>query len=227
MRCQPLRRALCISRGSTRVMNKKIISALKYTTVFLLGFLTNFSGFLDNITSIPNSYKEFKKVYFYDTELFKGQWSNNTEHLLGGGELGLDFAQPLITMELDVNEFGEINGGILSKRACDAMPLTWDISIDSPEPGLSAIFFDRHFYIKQLKDDKMQVVAELKISSTDERKKVITLERVEDRWNIFPEIIRLAKNLPAYERDSNELSEYCAGSFQRLKDKIKQSNASS
>ncbi len=56
MRCQPLRRALCISRGSTRVMNKKIISALKYTTVFLLGFLTNFSGFLDNITSIPNSY---------------------------------------------------------------------------------------------------------------------------------------------------------------------------
>ncbi|EGR2191077.1 hypothetical protein DZF87_24410 [Vibrio parahaemolyticus] len=166
-------------------------------------------------------------MYFYDSELFKGQWSNNTEYLLGGGELGLDFAQPLITMELDVNEFGEINGGILSKRACDSMPLTLDLSIDSPEPGLSAILFDRRFYIKQLKDDKMQVVAELKISSTDERKKVITLERVEDRWNIFPETIRLAKNLPAYERDSNELSEYCAGSFQKLKDKITQSNASS
>ncbi|TOO50985.1 hypothetical protein CGH35_24435, partial [Vibrio parahaemolyticus] len=64
-------------------MNKKIISALKYTVVFLLGFLTNFSGFLDNITSIPNSYKEFKKVYFYNSDLFKGKWSNNTEYLLG------------------------------------------------------------------------------------------------------------------------------------------------
>ncbi|RPB32590.1 hypothetical protein CYQ91_23540 [Vibrio diabolicus] len=208
-------------------MNKKIISALKYTAVFLLGFLTNFSGFLDNITSIPNSYKEFKKVYFYNTDLYKGRWSNNTEYLLGGGELGLDFAQPLITMELEVNEFGEINGGILSKRACDAMPLTWAISIESPEPGLSSIVFDRRFYIKQLNDDKMQVVAELKVSSVDERKNVITLERVEDRWNIFPEVVKLAKNLPAYERDTNELSDYCVGSFQRLKDKISQSDVSS
>jgi len=208
-------------------MNKKIISALKYTAVFLLGFLTNFSGFLDNITSIPNSYKEFKKVYFYNSDLFKGKWSNNTEYLLGGGELGLDFSQPLITMELDVNEFGEINGGILNKRACDAMPMTWDISIESPEPGLSTILFDRRFYIKQLRDDKMQVVAEFKLSEADERKKVITFERVEDRWNILPETIRLAKNLPAYERDSKELSEYCDGSLQRLRDKVRQSNVSS
>ncbi|WP_318457250.1 hypothetical protein [Photobacterium leiognathi] len=202
-------------------MNKKIISILKYFSVFCLGFLTNFSGFLDNVTSIPNSYKEFKKVYLYDAELFSGNWSTNAEYVLTIEELDLGFEQPKITMSLDVNEFGEISGELLSKKVCDALPLTWIISMDSPEPGVSSFIFDRHFFLKQLKEGKMETVAEFKLIHADDRKHVIELERIHDKWNVLPKTIKLAKNLPAYDDDFKELSEYCAESSQRFFEKLK------
>ncbi|WCE32086.1 hypothetical protein [Vibrio sp. SCSIO 43137] len=202
-------------------MNDKVISMLKYFAVFCLGFLTNFSGFLENVTSIPNSYKEFKKEYLYDTELLSGTWSNNTEYVLDGADLGLDFEQPKITLSLSVNESGEVNGVILNKKVCDSLPLTWVISMESPEPSLSSLLFDRHFFLKQLKEGKMETVAEFKLVYTDERKEVIEFERVEDRWNVLPKTVKLAKNLPAYDADFNELDNYCAGSQQRLRERVR------
>lgn len=199
-------------------MNKKIVSTLKYIGVFLLGFLTNVSGFFDNITSIPNSYDDFKKEYLYDSELLSGNWSNNTEYLLDGEELGLDFNQPRVAMKLSVDKHGRVNGEILSKRVCDTLPFTWRISMESPEPGLSSFFLDRRFYLKQLKAGKMEIVAEFKLVDADDRANVITFKRVEDRWGILPEIVQLAKNLPAYNTDFNELSDYCAGSSQRIRE---------
>lgn len=96
---------------------KKIIAFLKYAAVFAFGFITSFSGALDNIASIPNSYKELKKVYFYSGNSISGKWSNNTEYLLGGGELGLADEQPKIIMQVSVNEHDEISGRYLV-RAC-------------------------------------------------------------------------------------------------------------
>ncbi|MGL1563031.1 hypothetical protein ACSTHQ_00730, partial [Vibrio parahaemolyticus] len=217
--------ALCILLNFERVMNNKIISILKYFAVFCLGFLTNFSGFLDNVTNIPNSYKEFKKVYLYDAELFSGNWSTNAEYVLTGEELGLGFEQPKITMSLDVNEFGEVSGELLSKRVCDALPLTWIISMDSPEPGLSSFIYDRPFFLKQLKGGKMETVAEFQLVRADERKHVIELKRIHDKWNVLPETIKLAKNLPAYDDDFKELSGYCAKSPQRFREKLKKLSA--
>lgn len=201
-------------------MNNKIISILKYFAVFCLGFLTNFSGFLDNVTNIPNSYKEFKKVYLYNADLFSGNWSTNIEYVLNGKELGLGFEQPKITMSLDVNEFGEVSGELLSKKVCDALPLTWRISMDSPEPGLSSFVFDRRFFLKQLKGGRMETVAEFQLVHADDRKHVIELKRIHDRWNVFPEKIKLAKNLPAYDDDFKELSDYCAESPERFREKL-------
>ncbi|ELL0573399.1 hypothetical protein Q6U63_002726 [Vibrio fluvialis] len=111
-------------------MNNKIISILKYFSVFCLGFLTNFSGFLGNVANIPNSYKEFKKVYLYNADLFSGNWSTNIQYVLNGEELGLGFEQPKITMSLDVNDFGEVSGELLSKKVCDALPLTWSVVVN-------------------------------------------------------------------------------------------------
>ncbi|MEZ9524853.1 hypothetical protein [Enterovibrio norvegicus] len=202
-------------------MNNKIISLLKYFAVYCLGFLTNLSGFLDNVTNIPNSYEEFKKVYLYDAELFSGNWSTNTEYFFTGEELGIGFEQPKITMSIDVNEFGELSGELLSKKVCDALPLTWIISMGSPEPGLKSFIFDRSFFLKQLKGGKMETVAEFYLVHANDRKQVIELKRIHDKWNVLPETIRFAKNLPAYDDDFKELSDYCAESPQRFRDKLK------
>ncbi|EQB2603754.1 hypothetical protein ACYHQC_002904 [Aeromonas salmonicida] len=201
-------------------MNNKLIPILKYFSVFCLGFLTNFSGFLDNVTNIPSSYKEFKKVYLYDAELLSGNWSTNTEYLLDGEELGLGLEQPTITMSLNVNEFGEVNGEILSNTVCDALPLTWVISMESPEPGLSSFIFERRFFLKQLKGGKMEIVAEYQLVYVDERKNVIEFERIDDKQNVLPEKFKLAKNLPAYDADFKELSDYCSKSPQRFRERL-------
>ncbi|RAJ02081.1 hypothetical protein [Aeromonas salmonicida] len=201
-------------------MNNKLIPMLKYFSAFCLGFLTNFSGFLDNVTNIPSSYKEFKKVYLYDAELLSGNWSTNTEYLLDGEELGLGLEQPTITMSLNVNEFGEVNGEILSNTVCDALPLTWVISMESPEPGLSSFIFERRFFLKQLKGGKMEIVAEYQLVYVDERKNVIEFERIDDKRNVLPEKFKLAKNLPAYDADFKELSDYCSKSPQRFRERL-------
>ncbi|HCG7189755.1 TPA: hypothetical protein NJ329_004439 [Vibrio parahaemolyticus] len=206
-------------------MNNKIISMLKYLAVFCLGFLTNFSGFLDNVTNIPSSYREFKKVYLYDAELLSGHWSTNTEYLLDGEELGLGFDQPKITMSLNVNEFGEVFGEVLSKEVCDSLPLTWMISMESPEPALDSFIFERRFFLKQLKGGKRETVAEFQLSYFDERKGVIEFERINDKWNILPKTIKLAKDLPAYGDDFKELSDYCSGAPQRFRETLKKHSA--
>lgn len=41
----------------------KIIAFSKYAVVFALRFITNFIGGLNNMASIPSSYKELKKVF--------------------------------------------------------------------------------------------------------------------------------------------------------------------
>ncbi|WP_341509381.1 hypothetical protein WAX88_15355 [Photobacterium damselae subsp. damselae] len=213
--------ALCIVQLLGIKMNKKIIPALKYVVVFILGFITNFSGLLNNITSIPSSYNEFKKVYLYNSDLLSGTWSNNMEYLLNSDELELGFNQPRITMNLGVNEFGEVNGEILSKKVCDTLPLTWVISMESPEPNLSSFFLDRKFYLKQLKSGKMETVAIFKLTEIDDRKNTLLFERVEDRWGVLPKHIRLAKNLPSYDTDFKELSEYCAESPARFREQVR------
>lgn len=200
---------------------KKTIAFIKYAGAFALGFITNFSGVLDNISSIPGSYKELKKVYFYNGGSLAGKWSNNAEYLLGGGELGLEYGQPKIIMQIEANEHDEISGEILSEGICEALPFTWVISIESPEPGISSLFSNRRLYIKQLKNDLMETVAIMEIMHFDSRKGTISLQRVADPLAILPERVSLAKNLPAFDDDFNYISEFCSESPQRVREKLK------
>lgn len=199
----------------------KLIALLKYLAVFFLGFITNFSGVLDSVSSIPSSYKELKKVYFYSGSTLAGKWSNNAEYLLGSGELGLSNDQSKIVMHIDTSDYDEISGEILSKEICEALPITWVISVESPEPALFSLFKNRELYIKQLKNNFMETVAVMEITSLDGRKGTLSLQRKYDPLKIFPESVTLAKNLPAYDEDFNDLSEYCAGSPQRFRENLK------
>lgn len=199
----------------------KYITFSKYAAVYLLGFITNFSGVLDNISSIPSSYKELKKVYFYSGDHLAGKWSNNDEYILGAGELGLEYGQPKIVMQIGANEHDEISGEIFSEAICEALPLTWVISAESPEPGIFSLFSNRKIYIKQLRDNRMETVAVMEIESLDSRKGVIHLQRKQDPLQILPEKVTLARNLPAFDEDFKQLSEFCAGSPKRFREKLK------
>lgn len=196
----------------------KFITFSKYAAAFLLGFITNFSGVLDNISSIPSSYKELKKVYFYSGSYLAGKWSNNGEYLLGSGELGLEHGLPKIIMQIEANEHDEISGEILSEAICEALPITWVISVESPEPGIFSLFSNRNLYIKQLRNNLMETVAIMEITSLDSRKGIISLQRKADPLQILPEKLTLAKNLPAFDEDFNHLSEFCAESPKRFRE---------
>lgn len=202
----------------------KAIAFSKYALVFLLGFITNFSGALDNISKIPGSYKELKKVYIYNGSSLAGEWSNNGEYLLGSGELGLAYGQPKIVMRVEANDHDEINGEILSEAVCEALPITWGILVESPEPGILNIFSKRKIYIKQVKNDLLETVAIMEIKSVDSRKGMLRLKRIYDPLQILPEKVDLAKGLPAFDEDFNYLSEFCAESPQRYREKIKAIN---
>lgn len=67
----------------------------------------------------------------------------------------------------------------------------------------------------------METVAIMEITSLDDRKKTINLKRVADPREILPEKISLAKDLPAFDDDFKEISEFCADSPKRFREKLK------
>lgn len=184
----------------------------KYALIYLAGFLTSFSGVLDSLVKIPSSYQELKKTYIYDSEFLTGQWSTNAEYLANSGDLGLDPSQPKITLSLGASEDGSASGEIMSEAICDALPLTWSITLETDTPEFRDFFFNRKFYLKQLHDGRMQTVATLELVSEDRKHGSIKFKIVNDGTFALPKQITLAKNLPQYEEDFKELSNYCGES---------------
>lgn len=199
----------------------KAIDSLKYFVAFCVGFITNFSGVLENITKLPANYNDFKKTYLFDKELLNGSWSTNAEYVLNGKEAGLDKEQPNIVLTLDVDHDGGVEGEIMSVKICDALPLTWVISFESESPNLKNIFVDRMFFIKQLHNGEMKKVAELKLVNQNKRHQTITFKTISDTTNSFPEFLTFGKGLPSYEEDFKKLSGYCAGSSMRFREVLK------
>lgn len=184
----------------------------KYVLIYLAGFLTSFSGILEDLVKIPVLYSELKKTYIYDSAFLTGHWSTNDEYFIGGADRGLDFEQPKIILNLQVSDDGSASGEILSEKICDALPLTWIISLEAEAPGLREFFFDRKFYLKQLREGKMQTVGVLKLVNEDRKNASIAFSLVGGGMGALPEKIVLAKDLPQYEEDFKELSNYCAES---------------
>jgi len=199
----------------------KTLGWLKYFAVFCMGFITNFSGVLDNITKLPANYHDFKATYLYDKELLNGSWSTNAEYLLNSKEVGLDKDQPNIVLTIAVDHDGGVEGEIMSQQICDALPITWIISFESDPPNLENLLVDRTFFIKQLHNSDMEKVAELKLVNQNKRHQTITFKTIRDTTNSLPEFLTFGKDLPSYKGDFKKLSDYCAGSSMRFREALK------
>jgi len=199
----------------------KALRWLKYFAAFCVGFITNFSGVLEDITKLPGNYHDFKETYLYDKELLNGSWSTNAEYVLNSREAGLDKEQPNIVLTLNVDHDGGVEGEIMSQEICDALPITWIISFESEPPSLKNLFVDRTFFIKQLHNGDMERVAELELVNQNKRHQTITFKTIRDTTKSLPEFLTFGKDLPSYEENFKKLSNYCAGSSVRFREAIK------
>lgn len=194
---------------------------MTYVVTFCAGFITNFSGVLENITKLPSNYHNFKEVYLYDKELLKGSWSTNAEYVLNSKEAGLDKEQPTVVLTLDVDHDGGIEGEIMSEKICDALPITWIISFESESPNLKNLLVDRSFFIKQLHNGDMEKAAELKLVNQNKRHRTITFKTIRDTTGSLPQFLTFGKELPSYKEDFDRLSGYCSESPKRFREALK------
>ncbi|MBK5143432.1 hypothetical protein I2494_06810 [Budviciaceae bacterium BWR-B9] len=154
----------------------------------------------------------------YQKEFLTGKWSTDAEYVINSRDLGLDKSQPIVTIQLVVDEDGSIDGEIISETLCDAMPFTWHISLTSNSPSLKDFVFSRNFYIRQLVNgsiDKSPVVATLKLVDEDRKHKSITFEVVNDATGMLPKQLTVGKDLPKFEENYKFLQKYCANSTKR------------
>ncbi|ELY6345710.1 hypothetical protein SNQ56_002650 [Cronobacter muytjensii] len=179
---------------------------------FLVGCVTGASGFLDGLNKIPESYTQFKKIYLYDSEFLKGDWSTNSEYVANSHDFGLDVEQPKIVMSMEPDKDGSISGEILSEQICDALPLTWYINFQSETPSLLNLFIDRQFFITQLHNGKTQTVATLKLIGENKKFGAVTFKVIRDETKMLPYKITFGKNLPEYKNDYKQLKDYCGDS---------------
>lgn len=200
---------------------KALVGWLKGIAIFCAGFITGLSGFLENIVKLPANYHDFKATYLYDEELLTGSWSTNAEYVINSEELGLDEKQTNIVLTLNVDHDGGVEGEIMSEKICDALPITWIISFESESPNLKNIFIDRSFFVKQLHNGSMEKVAELKLVNQNKKHRIITFKTISDATNSLPKFLTFGKDLPSYQEDFKNLSNYCADSPLRFREALK------
>lgn len=159
----------------------------------------------------------------YQKEFLTGKWSTDAKNIINSGDLGLDKPQPLVTIQLVVDDDGSIDGEIISEGLCDAMPVTWNITLNSDSPSYQNFVFARKFHVRQLVNgsmDQSPVVATLKLATEDRKHNSITFNVVSDSTGTLPKQLTVAKNLPMFEENYEFLQDYCAKSTQHFYEKI-------
>lgn len=135
--------------------------------------------------------------------------------------MGLSESQPLAVMQLSVDDYdGSINGEIITEGLCDAMPLTWNITLNSDAPRFYNFFIDRTFQVRQLIGgamDTSKVEAELKLIKVDRKHQALKFEVISDNTHSLPKFISFGKDLPKFEENYNYLQDYCADPKNRFK----------
>lgn len=168
-------------------------------------------------------YRNELNAALYQKEFLTGKWSSDAEYIINSGDLGLDKPQPIMTIQLSVDEDGSIDGEFISEGLCDAMPLTWNITFNSVSPSIINFVFARKFQIRQLVSgamDKSPVVAELKLVDEDHKHNSITFDVVNDFTGTLPKKITLAKNLPKFDENYEYLQSYCLNSTKKMYEKM-------
>lgn len=159
----------------------------------------------------------------YQKEFLTGKWSTDANNIINSGDLGLDKPQPLVTIQLVVDDDGSIDGEIISEGLCDAMPITWNITLNSDSPSYTNFVLARKFHVRQLVNgsmDKSPVVATLKLATEDHKHNSITFNVIGDSTGTLPKQLTVAKNHPMFEENYEFLQNYCANSTQHFYEKI-------
>lgn len=168
-------------------------------------------------------YRNELNTALYQKKFLTGKWSTDAEYIINSGDLGLDKPQPVLTIQFTVDDDGSIDGELISEGLCDAMPLTWNITLNSDSPSLMNFIFPRTFQVRQLVNgamNKSPVVATLTLVSEDHKNNVLTFDISSDSTGTLPEQITVAKDLPMFEENYNYLQNYCANSTKMFYEKI-------
>lgn len=159
----------------------------------------------------------------YQKEFLTGKWSTDAEYIINSGDLGLNKEQPLFIIQFIVNPDGSVDGQIISEGLCDAMPITWNITLNSESPSVINFITPRKFQVRQLIDgsmDKSAIVATLKIVTEDRKHNSITFDITDDAAGTLPKQLTVAKDLPKFEENYNYLQNYCADSTKKFYKKV-------
>lgn len=204
-----MRKKITNKQNKTILNRLKAFFKIKDIIILIIGIFIGANNFFENMIALPDSYKRFRNIYIYDDSFLAGNWSNDTEYLLGSAGMNLWESQETLAMSLNVNEDGSIIGSILSKNICYANPITWIIIIESEPHSLLNLIKSRRFFIKRLHDNRFEKIAELKLISEDKKFGTIKFERVNDITGSIPKYIHLAKDLPKFQENWNELESNC------------------
>lgn len=179
------------------------------------GLITFYFQYLDHKAEL------FKPLY--EEKFLAGNWTTDANLVVNSGDYGLDQDQPLIISQIIVNKDGSILGEISSEGLCKAMPLTWDITLDSPPPKLWNYFVDRKFTIRELVNGKLRTsppVAEVKLAHENQESPSLTFKVIWDKTNQLPKTFTLGKDLPSYKSDYDYLQQYCADVTEKFNDEV-------
>lgn len=168
-------------------------------------------------------YRNELNNYLYQKEFLTGKWSTDAEYVINSRDLGLDISQPVLTVNLNVDKDGSIDGNILSETLCESMPMTEIITLNSDSPSLKNFVFARTFEVRQLINgamDKSPVVATLKLINEDQKHNAITFEVVSDATGMLPKKLIFGKDLPKFDENYKFLQDYCAKASANFYDKL-------
>jgi len=163
------------------------------------------------ITSIFNTSEENKK----NLNLFlEGQWSTNIQDKLNINDYDTNIKnQPLIVMELHANEYGKIEGLILSKKLCENFPFL-HLAFVFPAPSSWANpFSPKTFFIKRLQDASIYtnpLIAKIEFENKNLQLNTVTFKVINnDYTNPLPKQITFVKNVSSFKKDRDFLVNYC------------------
>ena len=167
--------------------------------------------------------KDFSSVkktvldYFYRSEVWSGNWSNNSEYMIleqdnpAVGE-GIDnYGKVIVRLQSSTN--GEVHGDIVSEELCEYQPITWYFFLDSKGPNYFSLGRSRDFELSFLEQGKKHPVAMLRFyidENSSESDTVVIKPRATAPNLKFPKELGLVKGLPAFDQDVTELNEKCA-----------------
>ncbi|MBV7426769.1 MULTISPECIES: hypothetical protein [unclassified Acidovorax] len=154
------------------------------------------------------------KVFNRD-DFWTGNWSMNAEYLLPADYDKYNLGAPgfdRLVMNLSATENGVVEGLVLSKNLCQQNPITWNFFVDSHGPGLLSLGSSRDFVLSFQRDGRKVFAAMLRAEIVENkgRIKVIRFTVRENPSGIpFPPIAVFAKNLPAFQDDSEQVTAEC------------------